>query len=247
MRRQRCGHPAAHQACHQAGVAGRGETLRTGSRARCRTRGQVVGHTISTLRTGSRARCRTRGQVVGHTISQTSVRLAPSSDLRGSRHDSVSYRIPMSELGVTGDDDACKCESNGASRVCVCMRHSRETGISFVLARLERVSEDVRVDGVRVGTVCARFRGGASAVCLFPFRRRAGHDPVNRAGCSASGRCSRSGTWARDYGQAFFCPTTRNIACNIVITDLSPGCRAVELSRIRRGRCRGRCRGAVKA
>ena len=85
----------------------------------------------------------------------------------------------------------------------------------------------------RSGTVCARFRGGASAVCLFPFRRRAGHDPVNRAGCSASGRCSRSGTWARDYGQAFFCPTTRNIACNIVITDLSPGCRAVELSSCR--------------
>ena len=235
MRRQRCGHPAAHQACHQAGVAGRGETLRTGSRARCRTRGQVV----------------------GHTISQTSVRLAPSSDLRGSRHDSVSYRIPMSELGVTGDDDACKCESNGASRVCVCMRHSRETGISLlvwsVFRRMFKRMCVWTVSGVcAVGrrdrrTVCARFRGGASAVCLFPFRRRAGHDPVNRAGCSASGRCSRSGTWARDYGQAFFCPTTRNIACNIVITDLSPGCRAVELSRIRRGRCRGRCRGAVKA
>ena len=185
MRRQRCGHPAAHQACHQAGVAGRGETLRTGSRARCRTRGQVV----------------------GHTISQTSVRLAPSSDLRGSRHDSVSYRIPMSELGVTGDDDACKCESNGASRVCVCMRHSRETGISLLVWSVFRRMCVWTV--VRVGTVCARFRGGASAVCLFPFRRRAGHDPVNRAGCSASGRCSRSGTWARDYGQAFFCPTTR--------------------------------------
>ena len=211
MRRQRCGHPAAHQACHQAGVAGRGETLRTGSRARCRTRGQVV----------------------GHTISQTSVRLAPSSDLRGSRHDSVSYRIPMSELGVTGDDDACKCESNGASRVCVCMRHSRETGISLLVWSVFRRMCVWTV--VRVGTVCARFRGGASAVCLFPFRRRAGHDPVNRAGCSASGRCSRSGTWARDYGQAFFCPTstTRNIACNIVITDLSPGCRAVELSSCR--------------
>ena len=39
----------------------------------------------------------------------------------------------MSELGVTGDDDACKCESNGASRVCVCMRHSRETGISLLV------------------------------------------------------------------------------------------------------------------
>ena len=88
-----------------------------------------------------------------------------------------------------------------ARPVCVCV-HATQSRDRHLLARLERVSEDVRVDGVRGrGTVCARFRGGASAVCLFPFRRRAGHDPVNRAGCSASGRCSRSGTWARDYAR----------------------------------------------
>ena len=207
MRRQRCGHPAAHQACHQAGVAGRGETLRTGSRARCRTRGQVV----------------------GHTISQTSVRLAPSSDLRGSRHDSVSYRIPMSELGVTGDDDACKCESNGASRVCVCMRHSRETGISLLVWSVFRRMCVWTV--CAVGGRCARVFAAERQRCVY-FRSDGAPVTIRSTGrgarplAAAPGAVPGLGTMGR--------PFSATIQYNRVITDLSPGCRAVELSRIRR-------------
>ena len=213
MRRQRCGHPAAHQACHQAGVAGRGETLRTGSRARCRTRGQVV----------------------GHTISQTSVRLAPSSDLRGSRHDSVSYRIPMSELGVTGDDDACKCESNGASRVCVCMRHSRETGISLLVwSVFRRMFKRMCVWTVCASGRCARVFAAERQRCVY-FRSDGAPVTIRSTGRGARplAAAPSSGTWAplgtMGSRAGLFLPQF-----NIVITDLSPGCRAVELSRIRR-------------
>ena len=196
------------------------------------------------MRTGSRARCRTRGQVVGHTISQTSVRLAPSSDLRGSRHDSVSYRIPMSELGVTGDDDACKCESNGASRVCVCMRHSRETGISLLVWSVFRRMCVWTV--CAVGGRCARVFAAERQRCVY-FRSDGAPVTIRSTGrgarplAAAPGAVPGLGTMGRPFS------ATIQYRMQYRHHRFEPwllSCRAVENPS---SRCRGRCRGAFKA
>ena len=208
------------------------------------------------MRTGSRARCRTRGQVVGHTISQTSVRLAPSSDLRGSRHDSVSYRIPMSELGVTGDDDACKCESNGASRVCVCMRHSRETGISLLVwSVFRRMFKRMCVwtgcrgcarSGDGTGGRCARVFAAERQRCVY-FRSDGAPVTIRSTGRGARplAAAPSSGTWAPLGTMGSGRPFSATIQYrHHRFEPWLSSCRAVENPS---SRCRGRCRGAFKA